>query len=133
MATIVTQNTMALSVLALIGAFLLLKGTTIFQAAGLDGDLFRGLEKQINAPLAMSTVVLCQALFGPQGFTDPPQRLLSLFRNKYGWIVRLVALTAMAYGATQQVEVAASTVIIFLVVMQLLRTPEERKKHPWLI
>lgn len=133
MATAVTQNTMALSALAAVGVFMLLKGTTLFQAVGVSGDLFKGLEQQMNAPLAMSTIVLCQALFGSQGFTDPPQKLLSIFKAKYGWAVRLTALTLMAYGATQQIEVAASTVIIFLVLMQLLRTPEERKAHPWLI
>lgn len=133
MANFLTQNTMALGMLAAAGIFLMFRGTTLFQAAGMQGDLMQGLEQQLNAPLAFSVVILFQALFGSQGFTDPPRRMLELFGSKYGGFVRLAALVLMAYGATQQLEVAASTVIIFLVVMQLLRTPEERAKHPMLI
>ena len=54
-----------------------------------------------------------------------PERLDKLFGNK---VFRLVSLMAIAFGATGDIEYALASTVIFLSVMYLLKTPEERRR-----
>jgi hypothetical protein len=53
-----------------------------------------------------------------------PKNLRALFDNK---VFRFVSLMAIAFSATQDIEYALISTMIFLVVMYAIKTPEERK------
>ena len=94
-----------------------------------NGTFINKIEKQFNIPYVFAFIVLVQALFGAQGFR-PPQRLVSMFEIP---VVRFIALFLIVTSGTKDIEVTIFTVASFLLMMQLLRTPEERKEHPYLI
>lgn len=75
-------------------------------------------------PLVFSLIILYQGLFAPNAIAIP-ERLETLFGNK---IFRLVSLMAIAFGATGDIEYALASTVIFLSVMYLMKTPEERRR-----
>jgi hypothetical protein len=87
-------------------------------------------EKSMKGPVSFGLLVLLQALFGGQGFTDTPSKLKHMFK----WdVVKFIALYAIAFSGTQDIEESFFVLLAFLALMQLIRTPEERKEHPYLI
>lgn len=75
-------------------------------------------------PILLSLIILYQGLFASNAI-QIPERLEKLFRNK---TFRLVSLMAIAFSATGDIEYALFSTIIFLVVMYVLKTPEERRR-----
>jgi len=66
---------------------------------------------------------LYQGLFSGNAI-QIPENLRSLFNNK---IFKFVSLMAIAFSATQDIEYALISTTLFLTVMYLIKTPEERK------
>ena len=95
-----------------------------------DKDYFGGVESQLKANVSFGILVLVQALFGGRGLTDVPSRMDKILDNR---LVKFLALFLITFSGTQDIEASVFIVIAFLVTMQLLRTTEERKKHPYLI
>tara|TARA_B100000767_G_scaffold44036_1_gene38199 strand:- start:5264 stop:5563 length:300 start_codon:yes stop_codon:yes gene_type:complete len=90
----------------------------------LFGPVTKPTELFIKAqPLVFSLIIMYQGLFAPNAIAIP-ERLEKLFRNK---VFRLVSLMAIAFGATGDIEYALASTVIFLSVMYLLKTPEERR------
>jgi hypothetical protein len=87
-------------------------------------------EKSMKGPVSFGLLVLLQALFGGQGFTDTPGKLKNMF--KYD-IIKFIALYIIAFSGTQDLEEAFFVLLAFLSLMQLIRTPKERESHPYLI
>jgi hypothetical protein len=87
-------------------------------------------EKSMKGPVSFGLLVLLQALFGGQGFTDTPGKLKNMF--KYD-IIKFIALYIIAFSGTQDLEEAFFVLLAFLALMQLIRTPKERESHPYLI
>ena len=75
-------------------------------------------------PLILSLIILYQGLFAPNAIKIP-EKLGILFDNK---AFRLASLMAIAFSATGDIEYALLSTVIFLVIMYLLKTPEERKR-----
>jgi hypothetical protein len=75
-------------------------------------------------PLILSLIILYQGLFAPNAIKIP-ERLGKLFDNK---AFRLASLMAIAFSATGDIEYALLSTVIFLVIMYLLKTPEERQR-----
>tara|TARA_R110002074_G_scaffold66062_2_gene156424 strand:+ start:146 stop:541 length:396 start_codon:yes stop_codon:yes gene_type:complete len=98
--------------------------------AGAMTNLLPSTEQSMRGPVSFGLIVLLQGLFGGQGFTDTPHKLKNLF--KYD-IIKFVALYMIAFSGTQDIEEAFFVLLAFLTLMQLIRTPEERKNHPYLI
>lgn len=93
-------------------------------------DYFDGIESQLKASVSFGILVLVQALFGGRGLTDTPASLDKILDNKF---VKFLALFLITFSGTQDIEASVFIVVAFLCAMQLLRTKEERKKHPYLI
>ena len=76
--------------------------------------------------IVFSILVLFLGLMGG-AFTKvkSPKRLIALSDNLY---FRMTALVMLAFTATKDVETSIISVICFLIIMYLLKTPEERKK-----
>ena len=83
------------------------------------------LEKYINMPTLISLLTIFQGCFGGMGIIKVPQRLQDAVSNP---VMRLVFVSLISYTATQDIETALITSLIFLGVMHLLRTSEEREE-----
>lgn len=75
-------------------------------------------------PLILSLIILYQGLFAPNAI-EIPEKLGKLFDNK---AFRLASLMAIAFSATGDIEYALLSTVIFLVIMYLLKTSEERQR-----
>ena len=113
----------SLVLFSVIGAYV-----TADQGGGVN--FFKGSESSLKGPVSFGLIVLIQALFGGQGFTDTPSRLKKLFKHD---MVKLLALYLIAFSGTQDIEESLFIVVGFLAMMQLIRTTEEKKEHPYLI
>lgn len=95
------------------------------QIKNLFGPVTNPTELFIKAqPLVLSLIILYQGLFSPNAIAIP-ERLEKLFGNK---TFRLASLMAIAFSATGDIEYALVSTIIFLSIMYLLKTPEERRR-----
>ena len=88
------------------------------------------LEGGMKGPVGFGLIVLLQALFGGQGFTDTPKAVTTFFKNDF---FKFAALYIIVFSGTQDIEESFFILVAFLTTMQLLRTAKERKKHPYLI
>jgi|TARA_R110002074_G_scaffold12423_2_gene45433 hypothetical protein len=96
----------------------------------LEKDYFGGVETQLKSGVSFGILVLVQALFGGRGLTEVPDRMNKILDNKF---VKFIALFLITFSGTQDIEASVFIVMAFLVMMQLMRTKEERKTHPYLI
>ena len=88
------------------------------------GPLSNQTEKTIRSqPILFTLIILYQGLFSDNAIKIP-ENLRTLFNNK---VFRFVSLMAIAFSATQDIEYALISTMIFLVVMYAIKTPEERK------
>jgi len=76
-----------------------------------------------SQPILFTLIILYQGLFSGNAI-QIPENLRSLFNNK---IFKFVSLMAIAFSATQDIEYALISTTLFLTVMYLIKTPEERK------
>ena len=74
--------------------------------------------------MIFTLLVIYQGLFGGLSLISPPDRLARLSDNVY---VKLATMFAIAFTATKDVEIALVSIVLFVVVMNLLKTPEEKK------
>lgn len=93
-------------------------------------DVFPSVEIAMKDSYTFGIIVVLQALFGGEGLTETPKKLKEIFKNKFA---KFVLLFLIAFSGTQDIEQALFIVLSFLILMQLFRTKEERKKHPYLI
>lgn len=82
------------------------------------------LESWIRVPIVFTLIVLYQGMFSGNALKIP-KRLERAFESK---TFRFFSLFAIALSAVPDVEIALFSTFIFLAVMYLLQTPEERAK-----
>lgn len=88
------------------------------------GPLSNQTEKTIKSqPILFTLIILYQGLFSGNAIKIP-KNLRALFDNK---IFKFVSLMAIAFSATQDIEYALISTTLFLTVMYIIKTPEERK------
>jgi len=88
------------------------------------GPLSNQTEKTIKSqPILFTLIILYQGLFSGNAIKIP-ENLRALFDNK---IFKFVSLMAIAFSATQDIEYALISTTLFLTVMYIIKTPEERK------
>ena len=83
------------------------------------------VEKLIKMPIIFSLVILYQGLFSG-GAIEMPSQLKAALEIP---IVRFISLFLVALGATQDIEYALASVLIFLFIVYYIRTPTEREKN----
>ena len=92
--------------------------------SGFLGPLSNQTEKTIRSqPILFTLIILYQGLFSGNAIKIP-ERLRVLFDNN---IFRFVSLMLIAFSATKDIEYALISTVIFLSVMYVIKTPEERK------
>ena len=88
------------------------------------GPLSNQTEKTIKSqPILFTLIILYQGLFSGNAIKIP-ENLRAFFNNK---VFRFASLMAIAFSATQDIEYALISTMVFLVVMYVIKTPEERK------
>lgn len=81
-------------------------------------------EKTFRSNQVLFTLlILYQGLFGAL-FMNPPEILVKQKDNK---IFKVIQILSVAFAATRDVEVAVFSTILFLVFINTLRKPRERK------
>ena len=89
------------------------------------GPLSTPTEAVIKAqPILFTLIILYQGLFSGNAIKIP-QNLKTLFNSK---TFRFFSIMLIAFSATQDIEYALISTVIFLSVMYALKTPEERKE-----
>ena len=69
-------------------------------------------------------IVMYQGLFGGLSISKKPKILTQLSQNL---AFKLFTLFCVAFSATQDIETSLISVCLFIVLMHLLRSPEERE------
>jgi hypothetical protein len=77
-----------------------------------------------SQPILFSLIILYQGLFSGNAI-EIPGRLKKLFDNK---IFRFFSLMLIAFSATQDIEYALLSTVLFLTAIYAFKTPDERKK-----
>lgn len=72
---------------------------------------------------AFSVLVLYISLFGGMVIENRPSILDKLSKNQY---FKLFTLIAIAFTATRDIEISVISALVFIVLIHLLRTDEER-------
>lgn len=89
------------------------------------GPISSPIENIIKAqPILFSLIILYQGLFSGNGVVIP-ERLKKLFSIP---TFRLMSIMLIAFSATQDIEYAMISTLIFISILYMLKTPEERKK-----
>ena len=107
-----------------------LAGAYITADKGWGLNMLPRFEGGLKGPVSFGMIVLLQALFGGQGFTDTPERLQNLFKKDW---VKFLVLYLICFSGTQDLEESFFILIAFLSFIQLWRTPKERQEHPYLV
>jgi hypothetical protein len=89
-----------------------------------------GIDIYLGTPAIFSLVVIAQGLLGGMGLVQIPERLKNLQQNP---IARFCFMSAIAYTATSDLELAVLSTATFALIMHILRTEEEKAKVPYLI
>ena len=98
---------------------------------GLPKDIFpEWVDKDLKKPIVFTMIVLATAFFGSMGLVEVPERITALGKNPFA---RFLFFIAIAFTATSDMETAIYSVVLFLIVMYLVRTPSERAKIPYFI
>jgi hypothetical protein len=88
------------------------------------GPLSNQTEKTIKSqPILFTLIILYQGLFSGNAIKIP-ENLRAFFNNK---VFRFASLMAIAFSATQDIEYALISTMVFLTIMYVIKTPEERK------
>lgn len=88
------------------------------------GPFSNQAEKTIRSqPILFTLIILYQGLFSGNAIKIP-ENLRILFNSK---IFKFVSLMAIAFSATQDIEYALISTMVFLTIMYAIKTPEERK------
>lgn len=75
--------------------------------------------------VAFTLVVMYQGIFGGATKIDMPERMQVVADNTY---FRVFTLFAIAFTATKDVEISVVSVVMFIALINILRTKEEREK-----
>lgn len=113
------QNSLLLSILAVFSVYGLLLHNNF--------DYFSKTENIVNAPAIYGLVVLLQTVFGAPGITDKPKIFDKIQESA---LAKFLVLFVLAFAVVRDLEDAVFVMLLFLAVIQLLRTKKEREAHP---
>lgn len=96
-----------------------------------DGfDYFGRTENFVNGPLVFGITILIHSVFGASGVTEKPKILDEVSGNVF---FKFFTLILLAFSAVRDLEDTVFVTLLFLSLTQLLRTKEERERHPTIL
>jgi hypothetical protein len=87
-------------------------------------------EEVVNGPLVFGIIILLQSIFGAPGITETPKMVFDLMQNVY---FKFATLMVLAFAAARDFEDTIFLTVLFLGITQLIRTKEERERHPYIL
>jgi hypothetical protein len=116
------QNPFVLSLLGLLA----ISGLVVHN----NFDYLAKTEDIVNGPLIYGIIILLHSVFGASGITEKP-KVLDTLADNIG--AKFFILLLLAFAAVRDFEDTIFIAVLFLVVTQLLRNKEERKRHPYIL
>lgn len=118
----ILQNTIVLTILA------------IMSVAGLNMhgrfNYFPIISKYVDGPFIYGIIVMFHSAFGAGGLLDKPKRLSMLMDQTW---FKFMSLMIVSYAAVRDIEDMVFLLLLFLTSLQLLRTKQERRDHPYIV
>ena len=84
----------------------------------------------INTPIVYGLLIMLNGMYGSSGLMQKPSIFEDIASNKF---IKMFILYLLAYAAARDFEDAVFLLVMFLAVTQLVRTKEERQKHPYIL
>ena len=124
----ILQNQSELSVLLPLSAYV----TILFNRKSKKdlGTFLNKYEIFLNKPLVLTVLVLLTMFIGNHIKPKTPNYLKRIFSNSFSKYMGLVLIT---FTLTHDIELAFTTTVTFLLLLQMLRTEEEKEAYPYLI
>jgi len=97
-------------------------------ARGANINFFPGMEKGFRRPLVLG--ILSLLLSRTSAITEPPRRLEQALRTVPA---KIFFLFTVSFLASPDVENAVFLSFLFLGIIQLLRSKDERERHPYIL
>ena len=88
------------------------------------------VEKQLQAAAGLGIIAFIQTFLGGKKLVDHPQKIENFLESSAG---RFIMLYVTLFAMTSDFEIAFFVTMAYLIFVHILRTPEERKKNPYLI
>ena len=83
------------------------------------------IDNFLSTAIVLSMLTIFQGCFGGMGVIQIPKKLTELLSNP---TMRFISIVAISYTATQDIETALLTTVIFLGILHLLRSDEEHEE-----
>jgi len=100
------------------------------------GTFLNKYEKFLTKPIIITLIALITNIIGDHVKPKAPKSINNKFKkqNKNDKLIpRYIGLIFVIFLLTRDIEMSIVTTITFLLVLQLLRTDDEKKEYPYLI
>ena len=100
---------------------------------GTHHNMFNAQEKKLSSGFKfLGLLAMYEAIFGTNtyGLVTKPEKLEKFLDHP---LVKFMMLFFVSFGLTHQFEQSFFIVTTLLLFVQLIRTDQEKKKHPWII
>ena len=98
------------------------------------GTYLNKYEKILNKPIILTIIALITNIIVDNVKPKAPKYIEDIFnKNNNRLLPRYIGLVLIIFLLTRDIEMSIVTTMTFLLVLQLLRTDEEKKDYPYLI
>jgi len=85
------------------------------------------IQKFFSTKTIFTIIVITQGLFGGMGLQYTPTFLKKAAKK---WYFRLLFVSAIAFSATSDADIAIIVTIVYFLFLHFMKTKEEKKKYP---
>lgn len=96
----------------------------------IDIKAFDPVEKRLQAAAGLGIIAFIQTFMGGKELVNHPKKIENFLESPLG---RFIMLYITLFAMTSDFETAFFIAMVYLIFLHILRTPEERKKTPYLI
>tara|TARA_Y100000389_G_scaffold203202_1_gene250880 strand:- start:1728 stop:2120 length:393 start_codon:yes stop_codon:yes gene_type:complete len=98
------------------------------------GTFLNKYEKFLTKPIVLTIIALITNIITDNVKPKAPKYIENIFNKKNNRLLpRYIGLVLIIFLLTRDIEMSIVTTMTFLLVLQLLRTDEEKKDYPYLI
>ena len=98
------------------------------------GTFLNKYEKFLTKPIIITLIALITNVIADDVKPTAPKYINTVFKKKNNRLLpRYIGLVLIIFLLTRDIELSIVTTITFLLVLQLLRTNEEKQEYPYLI
>ena len=93
-------------------------------------DRFVATEMMLRKPVSLAVIAAVTSIMFGIGVVSPPSRLVNLLKTPWA---RMLALFLTGLTASGDIETSFMATAMVAILLQLARTPEERRRHPYMV